>query len=81
MNALQALMLDLERPGQRAAGEAAVWRRSVVTAVQSSPPAVQLELSGDEAWVRYPSWYSPAVGDEVEVLVQGADLIVLTHLA
>jgi hypothetical protein len=65
---------------ERAAGPAAVWRRTVVTGVQGSPARVQVALGGD-AWLRYRAWYSPVEGDEVCVLQQGPDMVVEGTLA
>jgi hypothetical protein len=73
------VLRELDRPRARS-GATAVWRRSTVTAVQASPKRVQTALTG-EAWIRYPAWWTPAVGAEVELLQQGADAIVVTVLA
>ena len=75
----EQLLREIDKLARRL-GAVAVWRRSTVTAVQVTPPRVQTALTG-VAWVRYPAWWTPVVGAEVEMLQQGTDAIVVTVLA
>lgn len=62
-------------------------RKGVVTAFNSggSPPTVTLNISGDTttsvAGVRFIDSYSPTIGDTVLIIKQGADIVVLGHVA
>jgi hypothetical protein len=75
----EQLLREIDKLSRRV-GAVAVWRRSVVTAAQVSPPRVQTTLTG-VAWLRYPAGWAPVVGAEVELLQQGTDAFVVAVLA
>lgn len=62
-------------------------RKGIITSFESggSPPTVTLNISGDTttsiAGVRFIDSYTPVVGDTVLILKQGADIMVLGHIA
>jgi hypothetical protein len=72
-------MVDEEERPQREAPPLLQW--ATVDAVNAStPPSVDINLNGSVIpGVRYPSWYSPAGGDQVAV-TPGPDVYVVVHL-
>ncbi|MCA1824450.1 MAG: hypothetical protein LC640_09365 [Frankia sp.] len=58
------------------------YRRGVVSALPGGG-RVTVKVGGSTTGVpaRYPSWYTPAVNDVVELLQNGPDLVVFAKLA
>lgn len=74
-------------PTSMVPGQDVQYRQGVIDAVpspQTVPPTVNIRIGGSAVvvvGVRYPRWYTPAVGDQVELLKAGPSVQVLSVLA
>jgi hypothetical protein len=83
--ALRELAMAQQRKLDGIAGDFATVKKGVVVGLETSgTPAVTINLSGDETTipgVHYLETYSPAVGDIILLLKQGAELLALGTVA
>jgi hypothetical protein len=73
-------MVDEEERPQREAPPVFQWATIDAVNGGDTPPSVDINLNGSVIpAVRYPSWYSPTVDDQVAV-TPGPDVYVVVHL-
>lgn len=81
---LRKLALNIRSPGGEEPDERIPLRyvfMATVTGTLSTPNRITVDRHGVDVPARYPSWYTPNIGDDVQMEYQGDDLVMLTHFA
>ncbi len=81
---LRKVVLAIRSPGGEEPEERIALRylfMAEVTGTLTVPNRVTVDRHGTDVPARYPSWYSPTIGDLVECEYIGEELVVRTHYA